>query len=103
LKNSRLCEPNCPYFKCGQKAIYVKRGQKQGEKIIYCNWIGDLCIGAKCRYAFCEKKVLLPDGSCGLEEKPRKVRSIEEEALKEEIILKSVQMLLKKKGMEFIE
>jgi len=48
----------------------------------------------------------LPDGSCGLEDRElqRQPRSIEEEARREEMALKTAQMkLLKKTGKFFVE
>jgi hypothetical protein len=46
-----------------------------------CAWIGDKCIGASCRYAYCEKKAMLPDGRCAfaVENQPKKMKSFEEE------------------------
>jgi hypothetical protein len=76
------------------------------EGSAFCNWVGDVCVVSKCNYAFCEKRALLPDGSCGLEEResPRQARSIEEEARREEAMLRSAQeRLLKKVGRNFIE
>jgi len=102
LKSKRNCEATCPYFRCGQRALFIKRGSIQA----FCNWVGDICVAAKCKYAICEKKALLIDGSCGLEnrEVQKKVRSIEEEAKLEEEALKSAQMkLMKKTGKYFIE
>jgi hypothetical protein len=71
----------------------------------FCNWVGDICVVAKCNYAFCEKRALLPDGSCGFVERETsiKARSIEEEARLEEATLHSAQEKLKKTGRNFIE
>jgi hypothetical protein len=80
--------------------------QRTQEGSAFCNWVGDVCVSAKCNYAFCEKRALLPDGSCGLEDRetPAKARSIEEEARREEAILRTAQeRLLKKTGRNFIE
>jgi hypothetical protein len=49
---------------------------------------------------------LLPDGSCGLEEREgsRQIRSIEDEAIREEVVVKSAnEKILKKKGINLIE
>ncbi|MCX8170143.1 MAG: hypothetical protein N3D72_03530 [Candidatus Methanomethyliaceae archaeon] len=102
MKGKRLCEATCPYFRCGQRALFIKKGNPQA----FCNWVGDICVAAKCKYALCEKRALLVDGSCGLEDREvqRKLRSIEEEAELEEAALKSAQMkLMKKTGKFFIE
>ncbi|MDP8003245.1 MAG: hypothetical protein RAK17_03580, partial [Caldisphaera sp.] len=50
-------------------------------KVAMCAWIGDKCIGASCRYAYCEKKAMLPDGRCAfaVENQPKKMKSFEEE------------------------
>ncbi len=61
---------------------------------------------AGCNYAFCERRALLPDGSCGLEERegPRQIRSIEDEAIREEVVVRSAnEKLLKKKGLNLVE
>ena len=72
----------------------------------YCNWVGDICVVSKCNYAFCEKRALLPDGSCGFEDRDsmKQTKSIEDEARMEEDALRSArERLLKKTGKEFIE
>lgn len=117
---SKKCKPTCPYFKCGQKALFIRRPRHEqsprgfkGEPesrpmagIAWCNWVGDVCVGASCSYAFCEKRVLLPNGVCGLEERVTRptVRSIEEEAKREEEVLrKAKEKVLKKIGSEYLE
>ncbi|MBC7127122.1 MAG: hypothetical protein ABC585_01685 [Candidatus Methanosuratincola petrocarbonis] len=65
-----------------------------------------MCVVARCNYAFCEKRALLPNGTCGLQERElaRPARSIEEEARREEEALRVArERLLKKTGREFIE
>jgi hypothetical protein len=76
------------------------------EGSAFCNWVGDICVVAKCNYAFCEKRALLPDGSCGFVERETTInaRSIEEEAKLEETTLHNAQeRLLKKTGRNFME
>ncbi len=34
------------------------------QKAAMCRWIGDQCLGFKCQFAFCERKALLPNGTC---------------------------------------
>lgn len=121
MKGRRNCEATCPHFRCGQRALQIRSrytqqygGQRgnpwdrrvQSDTPPYCNWVGDYCVAAKCNYAFCERRALLPDGSCGLEDREfqRQPRSIEEEARREEMALKTAQMkLLKKTGKFFVE
>lgn len=121
LKGKHPCEATCQHFRCGQRALNLRTRNPQNsvgyrsnpweqrtaqEDSAFCNWVGDICVAAKCNYAFCEKRALLPDGSCGFVEReiPVKERSIEEEARREEAILKRAQeRLLKKTGRNFIE
>lgn len=60
------CNPLCPYFRCSQRALRVRTEFYRGRplKVPTCNWIGDKCIGAQCRYASCVKQAMLPDGRC---------------------------------------
>jgi hypothetical protein len=127
LRGKQPCVATCSYFRCGQRALFIRnqspqqqqRGFQGGnrgnsweqqrtfrEGSPYCNWVGDLCVVAGCNFAFCERRALLPDGSCGLEERegPRQIRSIEDEAAREEMAVKSAnEKLLKKKGINLIE
>lgn len=124
MKGKQPCIATCSLFRCGQRALFIKatnpqQGGFQGgnrgnsweqrtfrEGSPYCNWVGDLCVVSGCNYAFCERRALLPDGSCGLDvrEGPRQIKSIEEEAVREEIIVKTAnEKLLKKKGINLIE
>ncbi|RLE53421.1 MAG: hypothetical protein DRJ33_01065 [Candidatus Methanomethylicota archaeon] len=111
LPERKKCRPTCPYFRCAQKALFIKRPRdanpRQSAGIAWCNWVGDVCVGASCSYAFCEKRALLPNGMCGLEERTATktaVRSIEEEARREEDILKRAkEKVLKKIGSEYLE
>lgn len=120
LRNLPQCKATCQFFRCGQRALYIKssapqqrgfrsnpweqRGNRDGTP--FCNWVGDVCVVARCNYAFCEKRALLPNGTCGLQEREsaRPARSIEEEARREEEALRVArERLLKKTGHEFIE
>jgi hypothetical protein len=128
MKGKKLCGATCSHFRCGQRALYVKKAPQQqggpqggyqggyrsnswqqrpaGEGTAYCNWVGDVCVVAGCNYAFCERRALLPDGSCGLDEKEgiRQVKTIEDEAKREELLVSTAnEKLLKKKGLNFIE
>lgn len=118
MKSQKRCVATCSYFKCGQRALFVRlKNQQQGsyqgspyeqrsvrEGTAFCNWVGDSCVVSGCNYAFCERRALLPDGSCGLDEReaPKQVKSIEDEAKKEEVLVRSARdKLLKKKGPVF--
>ena len=56
----KKCSPQCEFFRCGQKALQRKSGK------IYCRFADDVCEGYTCKYAFCVRNRLLPDGVCGL-------------------------------------
>ncbi len=60
------CNPLCPFFRCAKNALRITIEQYKGKniRVPFCSWIGDKCIGAQCRFAYCEKKAMLPDGRC---------------------------------------
>jgi len=94
----------------GQRQFRGRReGRYQRERrglVALCSWAGDLCQGPSCTYAYCEKRALLPDGTCTLElrKEARRVRSIEEEAEREELKLKLKGKALKRiRELEYIE
>lgn len=126
MRDRQPCKATCAHFRCGQRALFVRdsnpqyrdqqfRGGNRGNPweqcsadnaTAYCNWVGDSCVVSRCNYAFCEKLGLLPDGSCGYEEREvgKQSKSIEEEARHEEDALRIArERLLKKTGREFIE
>ncbi|MEB3844285.1 MAG: hypothetical protein LRS48_01220 [Desulfurococcales archaeon] len=86
------CNPLCPFFRCSRNALRITTEQFKGRiiRVPFCSWIGDKCIGAQCRFAYCEKKAMLPDGRCAFavgkkrEEKDfeEDLREIEEEEKK---------------------
>ena len=71
---------------------------------VFCSWAGDVCDGPRCMYGYCDRRVLLPNGLCGLEirEEARQARSIEEEAAKEKPIKIKGKLLQKLKEREFV-
>jgi len=86
--NGVYCNPLCPYFRCGKKALsYRTIGVGQGSKVVaFCSWVGDQCIAGSCQFAFCEKRYLLPGNKClyAIEKEKRKTsadifRELEEE------------------------
>lgn len=55
-----------------------------------CRWIGDQCLGARCQFAFCERKALLPDGSCAFAVRFREggedfLKEVEQETMDERL------------------
>jgi hypothetical protein len=126
LRGRQPCKATCTHFRCGQRALFVRNSNPQNRDqqfkgtnrggqweqrstenaTAFCNWVGDSCVVSKCNFAFCEKRGLLPDGSCGYEEREtgRQSKSIEDEARREEDALKIArERLLKKTGRDFIE
>jgi len=129
MKSKKPCNSSCPHFRCGQRALVLKprnpqgfqgqnRGQNQGyrnnpweqrpnkDDEAFCNWVGDSCVVAGCNFAFCERRALLPGGSCGLieREEPGYAKSIEDEAVKEELTVKlAKEKFGKKKGFDALE
>lgn len=80
------CNPLCPFFRCQKRALRIVTEQYKGRpiKVAMCAWIGDKCIGASCRFAFCEKRAMLPDGRCALAVKAKRGKEFEEELMEME-------------------
>lgn len=67
----------------------------------YCSWVNDVCKGSGCNYAFCEKRLLLPGGYCGLVEAvPPKSVSLEKVAINLSKGFEGLKGKLKRKGLE---
>ena len=83
------CNPLCPFFRCGQKALRVSVEHYRGRpvKVAICSLVGDRCVGTQCRFAYCEKRAMLPDGRCSfaVETSSKKINKDFEEELKEGI------------------
>ncbi len=98
------CNPLCPYFRCLNNALTVVRKHVHGrvQKVAYCRWIGDECIGGSCQYASCALKALLPDGTCLFakekEAKETRLEEIEREIRAEEEAMSKVERLMRRKG-----
>ncbi len=79
------CSPLCPYFRCQKNALRIEVQQYKGRpiKVPMCAWIGDKCIGAQCRFAYCELRAMLPDGRCrfAVMAKAKKEKSFEDELM----------------------
>ncbi|MFX1486680.1 MAG: hypothetical protein ACFFBS_06280 [Promethearchaeota archaeon] len=82
VSSKKICTPTCKFFKCAQHAITIREGRRE-EQTIACRFIPgeDLCQGPKCNFAYCVKRKLRPDLTCGLslpKEKPLHVEKKEE-------------------------
>lgn len=77
------CNPLCPFFRCQKRALRIATEQYKGRpiRVAMCAWIGDKCIGASCRFAYCDKRAMLPDGRCALAVKSKKAKDFEEELM----------------------
>jgi hypothetical protein len=93
------CNPLCPFFRCSQKALRITTEHYRGRpvKVAICSLVGDRCVGSQCRFAYCEKKAMLPDGRCAfaVESKAKRMKPFEEE-LSEESELSGFQLKNKK-------
>jgi len=96
------CTPICPFraFYCIKKALIIRRGAHGLEA--WCAWINDACIGYKCQYSVCNRRALLPDGTCALMSKRRRKRivPIEEEAMQLEAEYSKLRSKLKRLGVD---
>ena len=99
------CNPLCPYFRCLNNALTVVRKPSHGrmQRVAYCRWIGDECIGGSCQYASCALKALLPDGTCLYakekgQRKEEELEDIERELKREEEELSKAERLMKRRG-----
>jgi len=70
------------------------------RRIILCSLTNDPCIGFKCNFAFCARHALLPDGTCALSIKQKKIREIEDEAALLEKEYNELKDKLKKLGKD---
>ncbi len=68
LPIGKSCNQLCPFFKCSKGAIVYTNKVVKGhvQKSAMCRWIGDLCLGYKCQFSYCERRALLPNGVCTL-------------------------------------
>ena len=99
------CTPLCPLFWCNKRAYQPRRGSS-GEKIVFCRWIGDECIGASCQYAGCKGNYLLPNGNCAWDKQRRHAATGEDLFLQfqEDVLDKRARDLLAKRtGNKFFE
>ena len=75
-----MCNPLCPFFRCSRRALVVRKMTIRGKTqlVPFCTWVGDVCIGPKCQYAYCARRALLPDGRCLFAVKAQEKRSGED-------------------------
>lgn len=90
MSGSQRCTPLCRFFRCAKRALMI-RGNKA-----WCRWVNDECDPARCSFATCAKRRLLPDGRCG-EKIKRITREVGPEAIE---AIKVPDRVLKKLGVE---
>lgn len=75
-----MCNPLCPFFRCSRGALVIRRMNVKGKMqlVPFCTWVGDVCIGPKCQYAYCARRALLPDGRCLFAARAREKREVED-------------------------
>ncbi len=98
LPLGKKCNPLCPFFRCSQRALLIQQRIFKGkpQRVAFCRWVGDLCSGSQCQFAYCERRALLPDGSCLLamkaeeieksKERERIFKEMEEEELEDKVL-----------------
>ncbi|RLI06554.1 hypothetical protein DRO32_05355 [Candidatus Bathyarchaeota archaeon] len=59
LSGPRPCDPTCKFFRCAQRALVIIGGKP------WCRLANDVCDVARCGYAICVRRRLLPGGICG--------------------------------------
>jgi len=102
MYKSPLCTPVCPFraFYCTKKALVIRKRGNSREA--WCAWIGDKCIGYKCKFASCTRHALLPDGRCKLmlRKEEKKEIPLEEEVAKAEREMTYIRRKLRKIGID---
>ncbi len=109
LPIGKKCNPLCPFFRCANRALMIMTKYESGKpvKVAFCRWIGDNCIGHQCQYAYCEKKALLPDGTCAFavreEQEKKKTKDYLEELAEEKVDEKARSILVRRLGRRDLE
>ena len=84
----------CPSFKCGKNSALFRRDS------IWCRDADEQCSVAKCTYAMCMKRRLLPGAICGETVKRKTVeKDLEDDFLGDSVKLKG--KALRKLGDDF--
>jgi len=64
-EKTRPCTSSCQFFACGQRSLFFK------GKTAWCKFADDECETRTCKYTQCVKGMLLPNGLCSLDIKPK--------------------------------
>jgi len=64
---SKYCFASCQFFQCGQHALYFKENDPQ------CRYADDICEPKTCKFVRCVKGRFLPDGTCGMTIKTKRL------------------------------
>ncbi len=59
MAQTKACSPACQSFKCGKNVALFRRDS------VWCKDAEEPCALAKCMYAMCMKRRLLPGAICG--------------------------------------
>jgi len=99
------CSPLCPLFWCSKRAYRIRKDFNSGRKYVFCEWIGDECIGASCQYASCKGNYMLPEGYCAWIKQKNSVKSVDlfDELEREELDEKTRGVIARKVGKQGLE
>jgi len=94
LAQTKACSPICQSFKCGKNSALFRRDS------VWCRDADEQCSVAKCTYAMCMKRRLLPGAICGETVKRKTVeKDLEDDFLGDSVKLKG--KALRKLGDDF--
>jgi len=75
LTGVQYCSPKCNLFRCSKNAMMYR------DNTVWCRWTEDDCDVARCNFATCAKRRLLPRGVCGESVRRKTVETEPEKAL----------------------
>ena len=58
------CTPSCPKFRCDRKPSAYQLKRKGKSKVVWCNWIDDVCDGPWCKFGVCTERKMTESGKC---------------------------------------
>ncbi len=94
MAQTKACSPICQSFKCGKNSALFRRDS------VWCRDADEQCSVAKCTYAMCMKRRLLPGAICGETVKRKTVeKDLEDDFLGDSVKLKG--KTLRKLGGDF--
>lgn len=94
MAQTKACSPICQSFKCGKNSALFRRDS------VWCRDADEQCSVAKCTYAMCMKRRLLPGAICGETVKRKTVeKDLEDDFLGDSVKLKG--KALRKLGDDF--